>query len=174
LDLPDDPAELFQFDALTRSVSAREGKHREFKTDFITNNFSDYTKTLAAFANAGGGTIIFGVSDRPRRIVGVEEAIDEARWADRLREDFSPEIVIATRSYVVSDRTIFAISVDSSPQRPIICRRNRTKQFRDNNSQPRDIEVLREALSTIDTQARHAQLALPSLQLFLMNASGDA
>jgi predicted HTH transcriptional regulator len=37
---------------------------------------------LAAFANADGGCIIFGVRDRPREIVGVKEVTDGAteRW----------------------------------------------------------------------------------------------
>ena len=85
------------------------GKHREFKRNFNQSDFSDYTKTLASFANAGGGVLIFGVEDKPRRITGIDEIVDEAKWADRLREDFAPEIEIATKVYDVRDLRFFAI-----------------------------------------------------------------
>jgi hypothetical protein len=144
LEVPENPADLFQYDAANLNVTGREGKHREFKRQFVLNDFSDYTKTLAAFANTAGGAIIFGVSDKPRRIVGIAEVIDEARWADRLREDFSPEIEVATRTYEASGLMMFAIGVDASPHRPIICRKNRSKRAPGKDDQPRDVEVLRE------------------------------
>jgi predicted HTH transcriptional regulator len=47
-------------------ITSREGKHREFKQAFVQSDFADYTKTLAAFSNADGGCILFGISDKPR------------------------------------------------------------------------------------------------------------
>ncbi|MDO4796794.1 MAG: ATP-binding protein [Coriobacteriales bacterium] len=41
-------------------LRAKEGKSREFK-EAVTNSF---LKTVSAFANYGGGTILFGVDDR--------------------------------------------------------------------------------------------------------------
>lgn len=143
-DLPGEIAELFQFDAATLEVVGREGKHREFKSNFTATDFSEYTKTLAAFANGSGGVLIFGVSEKPRRITGVGEIVDEAKWADRLREDFAPEINIATKTYVVSGLRLFAVGLDPSPHKPIICRKSRSKQVADKDGKARDIEVLRE------------------------------
>jgi predicted HTH transcriptional regulator len=70
---------------------------------------SDYTKVLASFANVGGGVIIFGVSNHPRRIVGAKGMADEADWANRLRDDFDPEIPVSIREYQLGAFTIFAV-----------------------------------------------------------------
>lgn len=145
LKLPDKLLDLLAFDVETLVVTARESKHREFKLDFFQKDISDYTKTLAAFANADGGCIVFGVRDHPRRIVGVTVANipDEARWADRLREDFAPEIVVATRTYEIGGKMLLAIGTDPSPHRPIIARTNRTKKV-EKNGQAVNAEIIRD------------------------------
>src|ERR1700688_1313700 len=97
LALPADFAELVTFDAGTGAVVSREGKRLEFKQDFTAADFSDYTKALAAFANASGGVIVFGVSNKPRMIVGAKDMSDEADWANRLRDEFDPEIPFSIR-----------------------------------------------------------------------------
>jgi predicted HTH transcriptional regulator len=112
--LPLDIESLLQFDSASLNVATREGKHFEFKCDFIPNDLSDYGKTLAAFSNADGGVLIFGISDEPRKILGVGHIVDEAQWANRLREDFDPEIVISTRIYRVGTLTLLAVGVDPS------------------------------------------------------------
>jgi predicted HTH transcriptional regulator len=112
LGLPNEFGELIQFDPKVYVVTSREGKHREFKQAFVENDFADYTKTLAAFGNAAGGCIVFGISDKPRKIVGIGNITDEAQWADRLKDEFDPEIVIASRVYVVDEMTILVIGVD--------------------------------------------------------------
>lgn len=142
--LPDDFGNLLQFDQVTLNVTAREGKRREFKRDFVANDFSEYTKTLASFSNADGGAIIFGVSEKPRLLVGVNEIVDEAQWANRLREDFDPEIVVNTKVYTVGALQLLAVGVDASPNRPVICRKSRSKLVTDKAGKVRDVEVLRE------------------------------
>jgi predicted HTH transcriptional regulator len=142
--LPNSIAELIQYDTTTLSVTAREGKHREFKRDFNANDFSEYTKTLAALSNADGGTLVFGVSEKPRLIIGINQIVDESQWANRLREDFDPEIVVNTKVYTVRNLQIFVVGVDRSPNRPVICRKNRSKQVKDKDGKVKDVEVLRE------------------------------
>ncbi|MGY4460469.1 ATP-binding protein [Bradyrhizobium sp. LB13.1] len=144
LKLPENLADVLTFDVDTLSVSGREGKHREFKVDFAQKDMSDYTKALAAFANADGGIIIFGVRDRPREIVGIKEVIDEARWADRLREDFAPEIVFSTRTYEIKGKILLAIGTNASPHRPIIAKINRSKKSADKDGKPIITESIRE------------------------------
>jgi hypothetical protein len=107
-------------------------------------HISDYARTLAAFANADGGCIIFGVRDRPREIVGVSQVIDEAKWADRLREDFAPEVVFATRTYEIAGKILLAIGTDSSPHKPIIARTNRSKKSADKDGTPVVTEAIKD------------------------------
>lgn len=143
-DLPNELNDLIEYDAATLAVVSRESKRREFKTGFVQTDLSDYTKTLAGFGNASGGYILFGISDKPRTIVGTEEVIDEARWADRIREEFDPEIPISTKTYRVEKLQVFAVGVDQVPNRPIVCRKSRSKRVQSKKGKPLDVEVIRE------------------------------
>jgi hypothetical protein len=144
LNLPDKVGDLLQFDQTTLAVATRESKRREFKRDFIATDFSEYAKTLASFSNADGGALIFGVSDKPRLLTGVTQIPDEAQWANRLREDFDPEIVVATRVYTIGALQLLVVGVDQSPNRPVICRKSRSKAVTEKDGKVKDIEVLRE------------------------------
>jgi predicted HTH transcriptional regulator len=126
---PNELSELIQYDPVALAVTARESKHREFKQAFVPNDFSDYTKTIAAFGNASGGFILFGISDKPRQIVGTPEFADEAQWADRLRDDFDPEISIATKMYAVGALHVYAVGTDPVSHRPVVCKRSRSKRI---------------------------------------------
>jgi hypothetical protein len=70
--------------------------------------------------------------------------IDEARWADRLREDFAPEIVFSTRTYEIKGKILLAIGTNASPHRPIIARINRSKKSADKDGKPIITESIRE------------------------------
>ncbi|MDY1010232.1 ATP-binding protein [Sphingomonas sp. CFBP9019] len=123
--LPQDLAELFEFDSATLRVASREGKHREFKRQPAAGDMLRYGKTLAAFSNTDGGVIVFGVTDAPRSIVGINDAFqDEANWANSLRSAFAPEIDFAVREYVVGDRRVVVIGVDRGRDLPIVCLRD--------------------------------------------------
>lgn len=128
--LPARVEDLIDFNPESLRVSSREGKRREFKQQFNNAHFSRYTKVLAAFCNTDGGSLIFGVAEKPRRIVGVDPATipDEAKWTDRLRQNFDPEIPIEVQEYHVSGQYIVAVGVDRHIQRPVICRRDVTAQ----------------------------------------------
>ena len=51
----------------------REGSTIEFKESYSHAGMAQYFKTIAAFANNSGGYIIFGVGDKPRRLLGLKE-----------------------------------------------------------------------------------------------------
>lgn len=143
LELPENVNELLNYNAETGAVSTREGKRLEFKRDFARADFSDYTKVLASFANALGGVIIFGVSDSPRRIEGCAAFPDEADWANRLREDFDPEIPFAVRAYAIGAVTLHVVGVGQATHKPVLCKKTRSKSVTTPKGQ-KDVEVLRE------------------------------
>jgi hypothetical protein len=144
LALPADFAKLVQFDADSRAVISREGKRLEFKEGFIATDLSDYTKVLASFANASGGVIVFGVSNKPRVIVGAKDMTDEANWANRLRDDFEPELPFGIREYLIGDRTLYAVGVDPCIHKPVICKRMRSKVVEDKKVGKKDVGVIQE------------------------------
>jgi hypothetical protein len=143
--LPDDIGELFDFEPATGTVSSRESKRLEFKQDYEPADVSDYTKVLASFANTAGGAIVFGVSNKPKRIVGCNNMTDEADWVNALRADFDPEIPIAIKEYKVGGRSLYAVSTDAGLHKPILCKKNRTKQVTDKKGNKRDVLILQES-----------------------------
>lgn len=142
--LPENLTDLIQFDAASNAVSSRESKRLELKEDFNPADLSEYTKVLASFANANGGVILFGVSNNPRMVVGATGMTDEADWANRLRDGFEPEIPIAIREYTHGALTLFAIGVEPSPNKPVICKKSRSKQITDKKGIKKDVPVLHE------------------------------
>ncbi len=74
---------ILRFSASTGiKVTSREGTSLEFKESFNWNSKDKYGKSIAAFANNRGGLLVFGISDRPREILGLKttnfEELDEA------------------------------------------------------------------------------------------------
>ena len=51
----------------------REGTTIEFKESYNHGNMAQYFKAMAAFANNQGGYILFGIGDKPRRLIGLKD-----------------------------------------------------------------------------------------------------
>lgn len=144
LPLPQNLNDLIEFNQELR-VSSREGKHREFKRNFNAQHVARYAKTLAAFSNTDGGVLIFGVTDAPRNIVGIDAAMfpEEAVWADRLRSYFSPEIAFEIKAYEVQNLQVVAIAVPKGVRLPIICSRDASVRV-ERDGRQHDEPVLRQ------------------------------
>ena len=69
----------------------REGTSIEFKTSFNFGGMAQYFKTIAAFANNSGGYIIFGVGDKPRRLIGLKDK-SLNQFEDLKVEDFTKNL----------------------------------------------------------------------------------
>lgn len=143
--LPENLDELIEFDPVNLRVNSRESRRLEFKQSFDWSQMAAYERTLAAFANAVGGVIVFGVADKPRRVVGTPVASipDDADITTMLRQDFSPEMPFEAKTYQCDALTLFAIGVQAALDRPVICQKTRAKRTRDANGQnPRDEIVI--------------------------------
>lgn len=170
MSLPDDLTDLIDFDAATLRVRSRESRKLEFKANFQKVQLAAYERTMAAFANAQGGYIIFGVSDKPRLIVGASPAdfMDEADITTRLRADFSPELPFESKTYQVGNLTLLAFWVEPAVDRPIICQKTRTKQTRDaQGNNPRDEVAIQEATIYYRYSAQTTPIAYTELRALL-------
>lgn len=56
----------------TGKLKSRESNNIEFKESFNKSNFPKYAKTMAAYSNNRGGYIVFGITDKPRTIKGLQ------------------------------------------------------------------------------------------------------
>ena len=94
-----------------------EGKTLEFKRDLSTP--AGALKTIVAFANTAGGTLLFGVEDKSRHVRGVRDPLDLEEClvnliSDRIAPRLLPEIEILPWR-----RTqVLAVQVHSNSSRP--------------------------------------------------------
>lgn len=96
----------------THRVNARESTDLEFKRDMTVATFKKALKTIAAFANKSGGTIVFGIQDRPRLLVGLDEAcIDDGQQSELIAQALSPSPSTYFQSYELYGKLIGALTV---------------------------------------------------------------
>ena len=97
-------------------VSKPEGKTLEFKRNLSSPK--PLMKTLVAFANSAGGTIVLGVTD-DRQVIGVDQPFDEEeRLCNLIADSISPRLVPNVEMTTFRDKTLLVIEVYPSGQRP--------------------------------------------------------
>lgn len=73
-------------------LKLNEGKGLEFKEN--SDNISSIIRTIIAFANTAGGTLILGIRDKSKEIIGLEDALkDELRLANAIADSILPVIL---------------------------------------------------------------------------------
>lgn len=94
-----------------------EGKTLEFKRDLSSPDGA--LKTIVAFSNTAGGTLLIGVEDGSRRVRGVPDALDlEERLANLVSDRISPRIVPEIEILSWRRTQVLALQVHPSPSRP--------------------------------------------------------
>lgn len=109
-------------------ISSRESGWLEFKESFNWNSKDKYAKSIAAFANNKGGFIIFGITNQPRHLVGLQndnfEIIDEAKISGYLNGAFSPEIYFEKSIEYVRRKKVGILRIFESLNKPVVCTKN--------------------------------------------------
>ena len=94
-----------------------EGKTLEFKRDLSSPDGA--LKTIVAFANTAGGTLLVGVEDRSRHVRGVREPLDlEERLANLVSDQISPRLVPEIEILAWRQTQVLALRVHPSSSRP--------------------------------------------------------
>lgn len=94
-----------------------EGKTIEFKRDLSSP--AGFLRAVTAFANTAGGTIIIGVEDRTRHVVGVGDPLAlEERAANLISDSISPRLVPEIELLCYRDTHVLAVRVHPSASRP--------------------------------------------------------
>jgi len=113
------------------SLYHRENKELEFKVQFNLAGLAEYFRDFAAFANNVGGYIIFGVSNSPRRLIGLSkksreqfDKIDPERISGYLLDIFSPDILWEQQIIDVSDKSFGVFYVHGSVLKPVIAKKD--------------------------------------------------
>ena len=106
-------------------LKSRESYTVEFKQSFNGNNLFSYAKTMAAFANNRGGYIIFGVTDNPRRVIGIKinnfENFNQEKFTGVVNSLFSPELVWECGTFILHSDSAMA---GTSGEQDVIAEKN--------------------------------------------------
>lgn len=99
-----------------------EGKTLEFKRDLSSPD--GVLKSLVAFANTAGGTVLIGVEDRTRHVRGVSDPLDlEERLANLISDHIAPRLVPELEIVPWRRTHVVVVQVHASPVRPHFLRR---------------------------------------------------
>lgn len=121
---------IFQVDSTHNDrITSRESSWLEFKQSFNWANWEKYARTGAAFANARGGYIVFGVGDKPRRLLGLSnnhfDEIDTETITKDFNSSFAPALEWQIHAHVHDGKKFGLIFFWESMSKPVIATANR-------------------------------------------------
>lgn len=97
-------------------------KHSENKTlEYKGNSDSHHKilKTIVAFANTAGGTLIIGIKDKDRSIIGVQNPLlEEERLANLINDGIEPKIVPNVEIITFRKKTLIRVEIFPGPSKP--------------------------------------------------------
>lgn len=104
-------------DDLTALLRRPEGKTLEFKRDLSSP--AGVLKTIVAFANTAGGTLLIGVDDETTSVRGIEDPLDvEERLANLVSDRIAPRLVPDVEIVKWRSSHVLAVEIHPSPLRP--------------------------------------------------------
>jgi hypothetical protein len=113
----------------------RESRDLEFKEQFNFGGLAEYFRDFAAFSNSVGGYIIFGVSNSPRKLVGLSksstdqfEKIDPEKISGGLLDIFSPDIQWEQQLFKIGTKRFGIFYIYESKQKPVIAKKDEGRE----------------------------------------------
>jgi predicted HTH transcriptional regulator len=98
-------------------LSGTEGKTLEFKRDLSSPD--GVLKTLVAFANTSGGTVLLGVDDGTNKVRGLRDVLaEEERLASLIADSITPKLVPSIEVVPWRKMQVLAVEVQPSANRP--------------------------------------------------------
>lgn len=108
-------------------LTSRENSWLEFKEAFVWLNLGKYIRTAAAFANAKGGYIVYGVANSPHTLIGLKDdrfnKLDPAKLTEYLSDHFDPEVEWECHIHEVDGKEYGLLYFYESRNKPVICRK---------------------------------------------------
>ena len=102
---------------LTDLLCQPEGKTLEFKRDLSSP--TSFLRSVVAFANTAGGTILVGVEDKTRHVRGLTNALAvEEQAANLISDAISPRLLPDIKLLRYRNTHVLAVRVYPSPGRP--------------------------------------------------------
>ena len=119
-------------------VISRENSWLEFKESFGWASLAKYLRSCAAFANVKGGYIVFGIANRPHKLVGLKgrnlesfENLDPEQMTKHFSDHFVPEIEWDTHQHELRGKVYGLFYVHESKNKPVICCKDKDKELKE-------------------------------------------
>jgi len=95
---------------LEELLTKEEGKTLEFKEN--TKSLEKIVQTIVAFANTAGGTLVIGIKDKTKDVIGLANVLEEEeRIANAIADSVSPLLIPSLQLHTWRDRDLLLISV---------------------------------------------------------------
>lgn len=95
---------------ITYYLKQQEGKTLEFKENCLP--LSKIIQTVVAFANTAGGTLIIGVRDKTKEVIGLSDPLkEEERLANTFADGIRPLMIPDIQFSSFRDRNLIIVSV---------------------------------------------------------------
>lgn len=114
-----------------KSLYHRESRDLEFKEQFNLAGLAEYFRDFAALSNSIGGYIVFGVSNSPRKLIGLTdssadqfEKIDPERISGFLLDIFSPNIQWEQQLFEIKGKKFGVFYIYESKHKPVIAKKD--------------------------------------------------
>lgn len=104
---------------IKKLISGGENQRVDFK--YCINDSRKIAKTLSAFANTEGGTLLLGVRDNGS-IAGVNSEEEYYMIDSAARLFCSPEVPIIIRQHMINGKTIIEVEVGKGSHRPYLAK----------------------------------------------------
>ncbi|TNJ36747.1 ATP-binding protein [Prosthecochloris vibrioformis] len=121
-------------------VISRESSSLEFKESFGWASLAKYLKTSAAYANAKGGYIVFGIANKPHRLCGLSgthlklfEDIDPEKMSSNFNEHFAPEIEWTIQEYELQGKVFGLLYIHEAKDKPVVCTKDAGKELKESD-----------------------------------------
>lgn len=121
-------------------VISRESSSLEFKESFGWASLPKYLKTSAAYANAKGGYIVFGIANKPHRLCGLSganlklfEDIDPEKMSRNFNEHFAPEIEWTIQEYELQGKVFGLLYIHEAKDKPVLCTKDAGKELKESD-----------------------------------------
>ncbi|MBF8277656.1 MAG: hypothetical protein HW390_2729 [Candidatus Brocadiaceae bacterium] len=118
-------------------VISRECSWLEFKESFGWDSLAKYLRSCAAFANAKGGYIVFGIANRPHILKGLKgknlnafEGFDPEQMTNHFNNHFAPEIEWNIHQYELHGNVYGLLYVHESKNKPVVCCKDAGKELK--------------------------------------------
>jgi len=99
---------------LEQLLARPESKTLEFKEN--ANSLPKIIQTVIAFANTAGGTLVIGVQDKTKAVVGVTNILqDEERIANAIADSVSPTLLPNLQFISWRDKDVLIVTIPHSP-----------------------------------------------------------